>query len=126
MIIDRDCRSLQDLTDDRKSRTDHRRSTGAGRQSTEQIKSNQTENHCKFVFTEDGFSDYRSLPTIISRERCGPRTALSEARKRTRTGRNCDNNCDPRDAREMRNGTWKQSRDARNNFEHNESRVVFP
>lgn len=64
---DRDRRSLQNFTDDRKSRTDHRRSTGAGRESIEQIKSNPKIIANSF-FPRTVSGDYRSLPTIISRE----------------------------------------------------------
>lgn len=99
---DRDRRSLRNLTDDRKfahpTTGDPPARRGAGRvHRANQIK---PKNHCEFVFPRTVSGDYRSLPTIISRERRS--AAPSGARKRTRTGEgNCDIQlCDPRDARD--------------------------
>jgi len=84
---DRHRQSLQDLTDDRKSCTNHQRSTGAGRVH----RANQTEkSNCEFsrgrfqVIIDHCRQSFRGNVC-----RC---TALSvrSTTKRTRTGRNCD------------------------------------
>lgn len=80
---DRDRRSLQDFTDDPKSRTEGDppvESTSTERSVANQIKPEIIANS----FLVNGFSDYRSLPTIISCDVDLPRSRNACRR------RNCD------------------------------------
>lgn len=74
------------------------------------------ENHREFVFPRTVIDHYRQSFRVGLRR-------PAEHEKRTRKGGIVILLCDPRDA----HATERQgeSRDARNNFEYNESRVVF-
>ena len=95
------------------------------REESPSSKSNQIRKSLRIRFSRGRFQVIIDHCRQSFRENINKSTAPSGAWKRTRTGRNCDTIVWSSGRTRRETGRGNKSRDARNNFEHNELRVVF-